>query len=244
MNAKTLLLIPAALALGAPNLAHAYIGFGLNLSVPLYYPAAGRPATVAYQAPPQAIAEQVTTAPGPGYVWMSGHWSNYGQRWVWVAGHWELPPSPSAAWVAGHWVQGNSGWVWVDGAWTVGAPVSPPQGPPVPPGAAPANPAPQAPPAEGPPAPVAVPAPSSPPPTPDMADDTVVNAEPPAPIAEYIPARPYPGYVWIGGFWGWRGGWYWNAGRYARPPSRGAAWISGGWAHAARGWIWHGGRWR
>ena len=135
MNAKSLLLIPAAIALGAPSHAYAYIGFGLNLSLPLYFPLAGRPATVVYQAPPQPVAEQVTPAPGPGYVWMSGHWSFYGQKWVWVAGHWELPPSPSAIWVGGHWVQGNSGWVWVDGAWTVGAPPSAPQGPPAPPGA-------------------------------------------------------------------------------------------------------------
>ena len=88
------------IALGRPRSAHAYVGFGLNLAVPLYYPAPARPATVVYQAPAQAVADQVTASPGPGYVWMAGHWSFYGQKWVWVAGHWELPPSPSAIWVA------------------------------------------------------------------------------------------------------------------------------------------------
>jgi hypothetical protein len=77
-----------------------------------------------------------------------------------------------------------------------------------------------------------------------MADDTVVGAEPPAPIVEYVPVSPYPGYVWIGGYWGWRGGWYWNAGHYALPPARGAAWVAGGWVHGGRGWVWHGGHWR
>lgn len=239
MNAKPLLLLPAAFALGAPTHADAYVSFGLNLSVPLFYPTTGRPAAVVYQAPPGPVAEQVTPAPGPGYVWMSGHWSFYDRRWVWVAGHWELPPSPSAVWIAGHWVQGNSGWVWVDGAWTVGSP-------PAAPGAAPAAPSPQAPPPVPPlpPTSAVVPSPSAPPPVPEMEDGTVVGDEPPAPIVEYVPVSPYPGYVWIGGFWGWRGGWYWNAGHYARPPARGAEWVSGGWVRGARGWSWHGGRWR
>lgn len=106
MNAKTLLLIPAALALGAPNLAHAYIGVGFNFAVPLY----PRPATTVVYAPPaQAVSEQVTPAPGPGYVWLSGHWSQLNRRWVWVAGHWEMPPSPSAIWTPGHWVSAGAG---------------------------------------------------------------------------------------------------------------------------------------
>jgi hypothetical protein len=78
MNYKTLLLLPAALALGAP--ANAYVGFRLNLAVPLplYYPATGYyyPApvyaqTVSYDAAPGTRSDQVTPAPGPGYVWRS-----------------------------------------------------------------------------------------------------------------------------------------------------------------------------
>jgi len=246
MNVKTLLLVPAVIALGAPAVARAYFGFGLNLAVPLYYPATVRPTAVVYQTPPEAPTEQVTASPGPGYVWMAGHWSFYGQKWTWVAGHWELPPSPSALWVPGHWAQGSSGWVWVDGTWTVGGPPSAPgtvPTPPAPPGATPPQ---QPPPPAGPPAPQAapVPAPSSPPPpAPGIADGTVVDVEPPAPVAEYIPVCPYPGYVWIGGFWAWHGGWYWTAGHYARPPFRGAAWVSGGWSHGAHGWVWRGGHW-
>ncbi|HXN36167.1 MAG TPA: hypothetical protein VN877_08340 [Opitutaceae bacterium] len=231
MNAKTLLIVPAALAIASTAHAWSHWGFGLNLNLPLYYPTPGYARTVVYQAPPSSVAEQVTPAPGPGYVWLSGHWSFYGSRWVWVAGHWEMPPSPSATWVAGHWVQGSSGWVWVDGAWNVGSPPSAPGSPPSPPSV---------------PAPVAaVPVPSTPAPAAvEVQEGMVVADEPPAPIVEYVPACPSPEFVWVGGFWGWNGGWYWNAGRYAHAPFRGAAWVSGGWARGGRGWAWHGGRWR
>jgi hypothetical protein len=195
MNSRSLLLLPAALALGAPSQAHAYLGFRFNFSIPLYYPAPAYTQVVTYQAQPSAAPERITPAPGPGYVWISGHWSNRAQQWVWLAGHWEIPPSPSAVWVNGHWIQGSAGWVWVDGAWTVGTP-------PAPPPSEPANAMPQAPSAP-PPAPAVSSAPATPAPAPEMADGTVVYADPPAPIVEYVPASPYPGYVWIDGFWGW-----------------------------------------
>jgi hypothetical protein len=245
MNYKTLLLLPAALALGAH--ANAWVGVRLNFAVPLplYYPSTGyyysaptyvQPVT--YQGNPGTPQEQVTPAPGPGYVWLAGHWTNVSQRWVWVAGHWEMPPSPSATWVAGHWVQGPGGWVWADGRWSVDASAVQPQGPPVPP-SAPAN---QAAPAN---AAAAVPAPSTPAPqVPEMADGTVVDYDPPAPIAEYVPLAPYPDYVWVGGFWGWNGAWVWHGGHFAPRPFRGAVWIGGGWNRGAHGWAWHGGRWR
>lgn len=254
MNTRSLLLIPAALAMALPSHANAFVGFRLNLAVPLYYPSAGYyyaapayPQTVVYQSPQTGVAgDQVTVAPGPGYVWLAGHWTNVSQRWVWVAGHWELPPSPSALWVAGHWVRGNSGWIWVDGAWTIGSPPAqpqsaPPEPPSAPPGVSAQQPAPGAPASAG-----VVPTPSTPPPpSPEMAEGTVVTYDPPAPLVETIPVCPYPDNVWVGGFWGWSGlGWYWTAGHYAPRPFHGAAWVSGGWIRAGRGWAWHGGRWR
>ncbi|MFZ1055774.1 MAG: hypothetical protein WAN79_08890 [Opitutaceae bacterium] len=256
MNSKALLLIPASLALLAPSRANAYVGFRLNLAVPLYYPAygyyypsAGYTQTVAYQAPLRAEGEQVTVAPGPGYVWIAGHWAHSTDRWVWLAGHWELPPSPSAVWVAGHWAQGNGGWVWINDTWAVGGmPSSQPPGPPPTPPSAPAGSAaasaqPPVPQAQMAPAGVPVPSTAAPQ-APEMADGMVVNEEPPAPIVEYVPACPYPDYVWIGGFWAWNGGWYWTAGHYGPRPHPGALWVGGGWAHAGRGWAWHGGHWR
>ncbi len=250
MNTKVLLLIPAALAFFAPSRADAYVGFRLNLAVPLFYPSYGyyypQPVyahPVAYSAPLRAEGEQITPAPGPGYVWIAGHWSNNAQRWVWLAGHWELPPSPSAVWVAGHWAQANGGWLWINDTWTVGGAAAP-DAPPLAPSSPAVGPAqPPAPPAQ-PPGTAVVPVPSTPPPAPEMADGTVVENEPPAPVAEYVPVSPYPDYVWIGGYWGWHGGWYWTAGRFAPRPHHGAVWLSGGWVHAGRGWAWHGGHWR
>ena len=245
MNSKVLLLVPAALAFLAPARANAYVGFRLNLAVPLYYPAPayyypseGYANAGTYGTPLRAEGEQVTPSPGPSYVWISGHWANSAQRWVWVAGHWELPPSPSAVWVGGHWAQSNGGWVWVNDTWTVGNPsAAESQTPPAPPSGPPgvsAQPA----------APQAVPSPSTPPPpAPVMADGVVVDQEPPAPIAEVIPVNPYPDYVWLGGYWGWNGGWFWTSGRWGPRPFHGAAWIAGGWARGARGWAWHRGRW-
>jgi hypothetical protein len=247
MNSKSLLILPAVLALCAPKPADAYANFRLSFGIPLFFPigyyspSVGYARTVVYDSPPRAVGEQVTASPGPGYVWMAGHWSNVSQRWVWIAGHWEMPPSPSAAWIGGHWVQGNGGWVWVDGAWTVGA--QSPSAPPVPPGtpASPTSAAPVPPPG----APDVGPSPSTPAPaSPEMIDGTEVPDQPPAPIAEYIPAAPYPDYIWVGGFWGWRNGWYWNGGHYARRPYHGAIWVSGGWGHVGSRWAWHGGRWR
>ena len=141
MKTKVLLLTAVALGFIAAPRANAYVGFRLNLALPLYYPytgyyypSAGYPSTVVYSSPPRAEGERVTVAPGPGYVWIAGHWTNSAQRWVWVAGHWEMPPSPSATWVAGHWTQGAAGWVWVDDMWTVGGAAAQPQNPPGSPG--------------------------------------------------------------------------------------------------------------
>jgi hypothetical protein len=256
MNYKTLLLLPAALALGAPAPANAYVGFRLNFAVPLplfypsagyYYPAPAYARPVVYESQPGTPQERVTPAPGPGYVWMAGHWNNVSQRWVWVAGHWEMPPSPSALWVAGHWVQGPAGWIWAEGTWTIGTAAAESQNPPAPP-ATPTSASPQPAATEAPPVPPTSPAvasPSSPPPSaPLMTEGVEVAAEPPALIPEYVPVAPYPDYVWVGGFWGWNGAWVWNAGHFSPRPFRGAVWVSGGWSRGGRGWAWHGGRWR
>jgi len=264
MNLKSLLLLPAAALLWAPKPAEAYVGFRIGVGIPLVYPWPGYyagPVTytqTVYAAPPQAVGEQISPAPGPGYVWIAAHWSNVAQRWVWVPGHWELPPSPSATWTGGHWVQGTGGWVWVDGAWTVGGTPAQPAGlppvpvppstspdaaPPAPPGGQPA-PAGTMPPPPPPGAPAAVPQPSTPAPAvTDMAEGTVVIEPPPAPISEFVPVAPYPDYVWIGGYWGWHGGWYWTAGHYAPRPYHGALWVSGSWGRGPHGWAWHSGHW-
>lgn len=66
--------------------------------------------------PPQAPAETVVIAPGPGYVWVDGEWAWQG-RWVWLGGHWAYPPYPRAVWITGTWGRGPGGWRMVPGHW-------------------------------------------------------------------------------------------------------------------------------
>ena len=68
---------------------------------------------------------------------------------------------------------------------------------------------------------------------------------PPDPLVEVIPTIPFPGAVWIGGFWGYgHSGYNWNRGYWGRPPHPGGVWVPGRWHHYPRGYAWHPGRWR
>jgi hypothetical protein len=70
-----------------------------------------------------------------------------------------------------------------------------------------------------------------------------VAVAPPAVRVEYYGAAPYPGYFWMGGFWGWgRGGYVWNPGHWAAPRP-GYRWVPNHWVHGGRGWHMAGGRW-
>ena len=53
--------------------------------------------------PPPPRHEFVPVAPGPGYVW--------------VPGHYLMPPRRHAHWVPGHWVEHRGGWYWNEGHW-------------------------------------------------------------------------------------------------------------------------------
>ena len=76
-------------------------------------------------------------------------------------------------------------------------------------------------------------------------DDAYVTAPPPQPRYEVAGAAPYPGWVWIGGYWTWRANRHvWVDGRW-HAPRPGHRWqphrwepISGG-----RGWREQPGRW-
>jgi hypothetical protein len=66
----------------------------------------------------------------------------------------------------------------------------------------------------------------------------VADVAPPAPYYEPVPVAPYPGAVWITGYWGWSGGRHvWVGGHYerARP---GYTWQPHRWAHRGDG-RWH-----
>lgn len=71
----------------------------------------------------------------------------------------------------------------------------------------------------------------------------VVNVPPPAPQYEVVGVAPYPGAVWIGGYWGWASGRYvWNRG-YWHAPHPGYRWAPHRWVPQGGGWHAEGGRW-
>jgi hypothetical protein len=58
-----------------------------------------------------------------------------------------------------------------------------------------------------------------------LGTETVVNEAPPAPLTEVVMSSPGPDFAWIGGVWVWNNRWVWEAGRWDRRPSAGAAWV-------------------
>ncbi len=76
------------------------------------------------------------------------------------------------------------------------------------------------------------------------ASATIVETAPPPLQTDVYVAAPGPGYVWVGGEWVWRGGWYWSSGYWAYPPWPGTIWIGGTWYHGSRGWYHSPGHWR
>lgn len=79
-------------------------------------------------------------------------------------------------------------------------------------------------------------------PVPAPADYIYVQVGPPAPVYETVPARPGPGYVWMGGYYHWDGAHYnWVHGHYVR---HSGSWCEGRWVHrAGHGWYYTDGRW-
>ena len=67
---------------------------------------------------------------------------------------------------------------------------------------------------------------------------------PPVRVETYGPA-PGPGYLWINGYWGYRGNAYvWNPGRWDRPPRGRRRWEDGRWERHGDRYRWRDGRWR
>jgi hypothetical protein len=85
------------------------------------------------------------------------------------------------------------------------------------------------------------PAPTSPPPNAEV----VVQqpSEPPPPQVEVRTVAPDPTFVWIDGFWEWRGQWVWVRGHWDRPHP-GRVWVRGHWDRRPYGSVWISGGWR
>ncbi len=72
---------------------------------------------------------------------------------------------------------------------------------------------------------------------------SAVLVAPPPPRVEYYGAAPYPGYIWLGGYWSWApSGYVWIRGHWA-PPRPGYRWVPHRWVHTPQGWRMSGGRW-
>jgi len=71
------------------------------------------------------------------------------------------------------------------------------------------------------------------------------TAPPPPLRADVIGVAPGPGYVWINGYWGWRGrGYAWVPGYYARPPRAHAVWVAPRWDRDRDRYRFREGHWR
>jgi len=54
-----------------------------------------------------------------------------------------------------------------------------------------------------------------------------VAPPPPAPVVGVVGYAPGPGYVWIDGYWDWRGHYVWVPGYWGRRPHPRATWVRG-----------------
>lgn len=71
----------------------------------------------------------------------------------------------------------------------------------------------------------------------------VAPTAPPPLIVENYGVAPYPGAVWIGGYWSWSGGRHvWTHGHW-ESPRPGYRWAPRRWERSGNGWQQHGGHW-
>lgn len=90
------------------GVASADTGVGIGFSI-------GRPAPVVVRrAPPSHRGEPMGGSPGPGFVWIPGHYI-WASRWIWIAGTWVQPPRPDVVWVNGTWNPPTN--QWMDAHW-------------------------------------------------------------------------------------------------------------------------------
>jgi hypothetical protein len=72
-----------------------------------------------------------------------------------------------------------------------------------------------------------------------------VGLAPPVLRAEVAIATPGPGYLWVPGYWDWRGReWGWVEGTWVRPPHAHAVWVAPRYERHRDRWRYHHGHWR
>ncbi len=73
----------------------------------------------------------------------------------------------------------------------------------------------------------------------------VAYGPPPPPMAAgYVGRAPGPGYVWVDGYYDWRGRYVWVPGSWMRPPRPHAVWVPGRFDGHGRHRVWVRGHWR
>ncbi len=72
-----------------------------------------------------------------------------------------------------------------------------------------------------------------------------VTFGPPALPVYVQPPCPYPGFIWVPGYWAWDPdfGYYWVPGMWVLPPFSGVLWTPGYWAWSDGVYIWYEGYW-
>ncbi len=99
-------------------------GAGVDVGISI-----GGPEVIVGNQPPPPRYEAVVPAPGPGFIWIRGHWKWHHERWEWENGHWDRVSQPGSEWIPGQWVARGNGWVWIEGHYVVQAlPPPPPPG--------------------------------------------------------------------------------------------------------------------
>ena len=223
---STLYLLPATLLAATVSLvAHAENRINIDLGLRLGPP----PPIVVREAPPRPVVvvenERRDRQPGPDYVWVSGHNTYRDGRWVWVGGTWARPPQPDAIYVEGRWDERSRSWV--ESHWEVAD-------------------------RHG-----------------DRHDDQDRNRDrdrdrdrerwdhrgpggvdlvveaPPPPRREHRDRRPGDDFVWVDGYWAYRGRHHeWVPGRWERPPHGRHEWVASRWERRNNGYVFIEGSWR
>ncbi len=70
--------------------------------------------------PPSPVSEpreNPPPQPGPGAVWIRGHYAYTGSGYQWEPGRWEFPPAGARTYVSPSWQPTNGGYVYVRGHW-------------------------------------------------------------------------------------------------------------------------------
>jgi WXXGXW repeat (2 copies) len=85
------------------------------LSACVVVPAGHRSGYVSIAPPLPRVGVRIDV-PGPGHIWIGGHWGWHGGRHEWQEGRWERERA-GEVWVPHRWERDSGGWYEVPGHW-------------------------------------------------------------------------------------------------------------------------------